>query len=99
MFRLTEYPSLCTTCGSRDTCTYPKSPGRPVLQCEEFSGVAASSPRALYEEVFDPAPVVLPRGRYPRSEEALGLCSNCENRAGCTFPKPQGGVWHCEEYV
>jgi len=39
----------------------------------------------------------------PISEEAdatkhTGLCSICENRPACAFPKPEGGVWHCEEY-
>jgi hypothetical protein len=37
------------------------------------------------------------------SEEAdathqRGLCSICEGREVCAFPKPEGGVWHCEEY-
>jgi len=27
-----------------------------------------------------------------------GLCINCENRNTCKFIKPNGGVWHCEEY-
>jgi NADH-quinone oxidoreductase subunit E len=27
-----------------------------------------------------------------------GLCVNCENRHTCEFMKPDGGVWHCEEY-
>jgi len=28
----------------------------------------------------------------------MGLCKSCANRETCTFPKPEGGVWHCEEY-
>jgi hypothetical protein len=28
----------------------------------------------------------------------MGLCSICEIREACRFPKPEGGVWHCEEY-
>jgi len=28
----------------------------------------------------------------------LGLCVNCEDRETCVYPKPDGGVWHCEEY-
>jgi hypothetical protein len=28
-----------------------------------------------------------------------GLCVNCANRETCLYPKPEGGVWHCEEYV
>jgi len=27
-----------------------------------------------------------------------GLCANCENLTVCSFPKHDGGVWHCEEY-
>jgi hypothetical protein len=34
-----------------------------------------------------------------RSTKFLGLCSNCDNRETCTYPKPEGGVWRCEEYV
>ncbi|MFC1733170.1 NAD(P)H-dependent oxidoreductase subunit E [candidate division KSB1 bacterium] len=26
------------------------------------------------------------------------ICINCENRLTCKFIKPEGGVWHCEEY-
>jgi hypothetical protein len=29
----------------------------------------------------------------------VGLCATCENRAICIYPKPEGGVWRCEEYV
>ena len=28
----------------------------------------------------------------------MGLCMNCKHRDYCAFPKPEGGVWHCEEY-
>jgi hypothetical protein len=24
---------------------------------------------------------------------------NCANREKCLFPKSEGGVWHCEEFV
>ena len=27
-----------------------------------------------------------------------GLCMDCEYRNDCTYPKPEGGVWHCGEY-
>ncbi|MEI9476493.1 MAG: hypothetical protein WCO26_07950 [Deltaproteobacteria bacterium] len=27
-----------------------------------------------------------------------GLCTICEDHGVCTYPKPEGGVWHCEEY-
>lgn len=27
-----------------------------------------------------------------------GLCINCEHRFTCTLPRPESGVWYCEEY-
>jgi hypothetical protein len=35
----------------------------------------------------------------PGREKVLGLCADCAARETCTFPRPEGGVWHCEEYV
>ena len=32
------------------------------------------------------------------SSVSIGLCMDCENVRTCVFPKPEGGVWHCEEY-
>jgi hypothetical protein len=32
-------------------------------------------------------------------EELRGLCINCANRKHCLYRKPEGGVWHCEEYA
>jgi len=31
-------------------------------------------------------------------ERFKGLCMNCDNRFECQLPRPEGGVWHCEEY-
>jgi len=28
----------------------------------------------------------------------MGLCSNCTHRESCGLPRPESGVWHCEEY-
>lgn len=94
---------LCSCCKEASTCTFPREPGRPVWECEEFNGilppplgrtslsrsVSSIPPRGVLDEPIPPSLDPLP-GR--------GLCTNCENRATCTFPKPEGGVWHCEEY-
>jgi hypothetical protein len=34
----------------------------------------------------------------PRTGELPGLCRNCARLDDCTYPKPEGGVWHCNEY-
>jgi hypothetical protein len=33
-----------------------------------------------------------------KQEELKGLCMNCEARDYCRIRKPEGGIWHCEEY-
>ncbi len=96
-----QVQGLCLSCANAPECTYAKDPDRPVLQCEECdpgtfhtltvsadpfpSGVTPSSPTAP-----------LPEGQAP--DRYRGLCSLCEECATCTYPKPEGGVWHCEEY-
>jgi len=90
------YPGLCTVCKHGIICTYPRSLDLPVWQCEEFEGFA---------------PLVRPVRRNPRSEskphaaqptenddQYAGLCRTCSNRGTCAFPRPVGGVWHCEEF-
>ncbi|HTS66225.1 MAG TPA: hypothetical protein VMS37_25420 [Verrucomicrobiae bacterium] len=50
----------------------------------------------------DPPVSVRPRAYSDNgghSTKFLGLCSNCDNRETCVYPKPEGGVWRCEEYV
>jgi len=85
------YRDLCSTCSHKKTCGSRSTPERPILFCELF-------------EVFAPTPTAAPiaaasespaRGR---SVEHRGLCVNCENRHECTMTRPEGGVWHCEEY-
>lgn len=39
-------------------------------------------------------------GNWESSTDILrGLCVNCDRRYDCTYPKPPGGVWSCDEYV
>jgi hypothetical protein len=42
-----------------------------------------------------------PNANKPKGSrgEHKGLCMNCANRDTCLYPKPEGGVWHCEEYT
>ncbi len=96
---------LCTTCRHRETCTYPKSRGRPVHYCTEHEAWKACEGEvslALLKKDRDlrqspPQNAEDPFGKSEK-ERPRGLCVNCANRDECTFPKPPGGVWHCEEY-
>ena len=101
MHETTSYHGLCGTCKNASTCTYPRDPQRPVFDCCEHEGheeCEGSVSLALLG-----AGRIFSRGtdseaRDTDSAAFKGLCRNCQNRDTCTFPKPEGGVWHCEEY-
>lgn len=88
-----EYRGLCSTCKHASTCTFPRNEDRPVHCCEEFDG-----------EVKEPVPTVVAHREVVNEEtladreKYLGLCSVCAKRNTCTFPKPESGVWQCEEF-
>lgn len=90
----TKHGGLCSTCANAPTCTFPRDPARPVLQCEEFE-VHASPPAKAASEKTSPPPGP-DRGEKAAGEYA-GLCSTCEDRETCTYPNGEGGVWQCEE--
>ncbi len=68
--------------------------------CEEFDMRGGEAPSTIS------GADALPLGRLPpapiseRDDCARykGLCGNCDSRESCMYPKPEGGVWHCEEY-
>jgi len=39
-----------------------------------------------------------PGEEEPDSSRYKGLCKNCKKRDSCELPKPEGGVWRCEDY-
>ena len=83
--------NLCSICAGISSCTYPKEPGKPILFCEEFKEYPSLSGKI--------AAKTEPAGKVSKETKVFkGLCVNCENRETCVFPKPEGGVWHCEEY-
>ena len=43
-------------------------------------------------------PMLQDEEKEKNSNKYKGLCKDCKNRKTCTYPKSEGGVWHCEEY-
>ncbi len=64
--------------------------------CEEYE--QADSSQVFEVKRFTPANPNADRFIKHSSNKIMGLCSNCKNRKNCSFPKPESGVWHCEEY-
>jgi hypothetical protein len=101
----TSYLGLCSTCKRAATCTYPRDPRRPILSCCEHEGreecegsvsLALLSHGSIFGQPPELVATSLAAERDMRVDK--GLCRNCANRGTCTFPRPEGGVWHCEEY-
>jgi hypothetical protein len=82
---------LCGTCAGAPVCTLPRKRSVPVMQCLEFVGEDG-----VVRDVRPPAPRSLEGDGASRREP--GLCSWCEAHRTCTFPKPPGGVWSCDEF-
>ncbi len=92
----TNYGGLCSGCQNAPGCTFPREPGRPVWQCEEFTDEGPCLERNSCEGT---APARSGLIAEDGSGGAwAGLCRNCDNRAACNFPRPECGVWHCDEY-
>ena len=94
-----EPSGICLCCKTVATCTYLKDPRRLVLQCEDFEG---DEPRRVATAVKNILPANDPKSgsdvEKKDSRKPKGLCSICEDYGSCTLSKPEGGVWHCEEY-
>ena len=78
-----EQPGLCDTCVCAKVCMIYAQSQRPIHECTAYTAVQTSSERAH---------------GVVQGKELAGLCVNCSRRHTCTFERPEGGVWHCEEY-
>lgn len=91
-----DYISLCSSCRHNTACTFQEDRQTPAFFCEEFE----IDPRPLTKkagiEIVESGPSAA--AGKDDSSEFIGLCSNCDNRKTCEYPKPEGGIWHCEEY-
>ena len=87
---------LCNTCRNVTGCAFPRRPQKPVFYCEEFE-IEPFVPTKTSAKDRHPA-AALPVPEDSDSGIYAGLCSDCQDRETCTFPRVEGGVWHCEEY-
>jgi hypothetical protein len=90
----TSSKGLCATCNEAAHCAYARNATAPILFCEMFDeSETQEQVTAAEARIADPSPVEMKPVRRLK-----GLCANCDHRDTCTYPKPEGGVWHCEEY-
>jgi len=82
---------LCVNCSHAPTCTLARESTGPVLHCNEYECITPQRPPAKHKK--RPHKAI-----DNHSDNCLGLCVNCDNRETCALPKPDGGVWRCNEY-
>ncbi len=93
------YMGLCSCCRFSSGCTFPRDSVRPVLQCEEFDGISKPENITMKWVERPHTPRISGPPLSPQHQSPLrGLCADCDGRNTCVYPKPEGGVWHCEEF-
>ncbi len=88
--------SLCSNCRNATDCTFQKDREKPTLYCEEFE--IEISPFVKMPGKERPLPTAQFDVEKEDSGKFTGLCTNCDSRQTCAFPRLEGGIWHCEEY-
>ncbi|HON37571.1 MAG: hypothetical protein ACOX3E_16290 [Desulfomonilia bacterium] len=95
-----QYEGLCSACKYSSRCTLTKSPGQGqgIHFCEEYEAGGRSHPGRKAGRCAGSAKLRSAKVKLNATGAILGLCGNCVNRDTCRFPRPESGVWHCEEY-
>jgi hypothetical protein len=91
----TNVIGLCMTCNNVSTCVYRKRYKKPVWHCEEFDNYVLPK----YNQILIMNDDEFLGIQQKETNQFKGLCSNCDDRYSCKYPKPESGIWHCEEYV
>lgn len=89
---------LCLACKHEEGCIYPRNQGQIVLNCEQFEFCTPIAPPPPSRDQVELEELWKKSSRDEPGKELKGLCSNCEERHTCIYPKPAEGVWRCEEY-
>ena len=94
-----DHLGLCRDCARAPGCTYSRAPRLPVRSCEEFTvGEVVSTESRAMASADERLQSQDRLKKEPTGEAPLGLCRTCVHAATCTFNRPEGGVWHCEEF-
>jgi hypothetical protein len=97
-----DFIGLCSTCNNNDNNAMPNCGlrmrrGFDAIFCELFDTYSEKDPGSRKDRWDNSRPKTKKSG-MTSSNNLKGLCINCEHRESCLLPKPDGGVWHCEEY-
>jgi hypothetical protein len=89
---------LCSTCNNAAFCVYRAKRGFDATYCDMFDVYGVPTKGNGHGESDTFIALTEMKAKQLARTKYKGLCSNCENIDTCTLPKPEEGVWHCEEY-
>ncbi|MFC2139536.1 hypothetical protein ACFLR4_02635 [Bacteroidota bacterium] len=97
MNNIAEYNDLCLSCNYTSLCTKRKNLKRPIWFCEEYDDFMPpqTNKTSISKQTIANSSFSNPK---ENPHKYAGICSNCEIRDTCQYPKPENGIWHCEEY-
>lgn len=87
---------VCESCRNAHDCTFPKNGKKRIFLCDEFHGY---EPLLVNIGKLELTPPKTSNKEKAKLSSIKGLCSSCLNAGHCTFPKPESGVWYCDEYT
>jgi hypothetical protein len=91
---------ICITCKHRSYCLSFQNglrAERPIWDCNEYEHNDVEVD-AVSQEYCAPAENDESLSNEINRENKKGLCINCNSRDSCMLPRPESGIWHCEEY-
>ena len=72
----------------------------PISKYKEWKLLYAPYPFSTNSN--NPSPITSSQSRSNVEERESSitkdLCKNCKKNETCQLPKPEGGIWHCEDY-
>ncbi|MBU2652578.1 MAG: hypothetical protein KKA81_16760 [Bacteroidetes bacterium] len=91
---------LCETCLHTIRSVLRARRGADPLCCEVLDNCRAGS--SDENDFACPAQIGMDKpneiDRALTAPRPIGLCANCAQYENCTLPRPESGVWHCEDY-
>ena len=89
---------ICSACKHEAVCIYPRDKVQIVLNCGQFEPCPPIAPPTPSKDQAELEKLWQKPSGKKSGTKFVGLCSSCEDRDACIYPKPLGGVWRCEEY-
>ena len=83
------FNDLCINCMHREACSICKARTSAIHFCEEYE---AATLQGIQWDNSQPV-------ASPMPPVESGICVNCAHRSTCKVERPEGGIWHCEEYA